>query len=40
MLDLLKSTLTRPQTTLVSDALGAAALLVMLMVGLSLPGLA
>lgn len=35
----IKQTLSRTNATLVSDAIGAAALVVMLFVGLTLPGL-
>ena len=35
----IKSAITRSQDTIIADALGAAALLVMLFVGLSLPGM-
>nr|WP_263618731.1 hypothetical protein [Seohaeicola saemankumensis] len=39
MLSQIKTTLTESQATLLQDAAGAAALMVMLIVGLHLPGL-
>ena len=40
MINTFKTVFTRSETTFASDAIGAAALVVMLVVGLSLPGLA